>query len=413
MIFRIFTLSFIFLVVIGKGYSQGGHPPNNMDEKIEYLKDLMPTLEKIERFIGRAEYKDGYNPNGGWTFDAELGWILEDAIRYDGIYHSATFYHYEETGARKRVNFPEQSARIQSYGNSFTHCDQVNDGESWQEYLAAHLCEPIENFGVGGYSVYQAFLRMMKIQETHPSKYIILNIWDDDHFRNLDSWWSIRSSKWGFCSFTMPHLRVNVENNSIIEIPNMCQRPEDVYKLRDIEWLKEKFLDDPVLGLMLSLRKKDTLPDFSVTDAHTSFGLPSYQGDKAGSIEDLRMAHTKAAIFSTIKILDMLNEYVKSNDKELFIVLSYSFENLGKYLSGEEPFDSELLDYLESNDFQYIDLRQAHLEEFKTFNLSVKDYLFRYYIGHYAPSGNFFQAMAIRDKIIQWLEPKPLPYQKR
>ena len=29
----------------------------------------------------------------------------------------------------------------------------MNDGETWQEYLAAHLREPIRNYGVGGYSV--------------------------------------------------------------------------------------------------------------------------------------------------------------------------------------------------------------------------------------------------------------------
>ena len=38
-------------------------------------------------------------------------------------------------------------------------CYQVSDGETWQEYLAAHLDEPIRNFGMGGYGVYQACRR--------------------------------------------------------------------------------------------------------------------------------------------------------------------------------------------------------------------------------------------------------------
>ena len=58
----------------------------------------------------------------------------------------------------------------------------------------------------------QSFLRMKKIQEKYPSKYIIFNIWDDDHWRNFDAWWSIRNFKEGNCSFTTPYVSVNVDN---------------------------------------------------------------------------------------------------------------------------------------------------------------------------------------------------------
>jgi hypothetical protein len=32
---------------------------------------------------------------------------------------------------------------------SFTQYHQVSDGETWQEYLAAHLGEPVGDFGIG------------------------------------------------------------------------------------------------------------------------------------------------------------------------------------------------------------------------------------------------------------------------
>jgi hypothetical protein len=38
----------------------------------------------------------------------------------------------------------------------YSDCHQVSDCETWQEYLAGHLGEPIRNFGMGGYGVYQA-----------------------------------------------------------------------------------------------------------------------------------------------------------------------------------------------------------------------------------------------------------------
>ena len=56
--------------------------------------------------------------------------------------------------------------RINTYGDSFTQCHQVSDGETWQEYLAAHLGEPIRNFGMGGYGAYQAYRRMVREERT-------------------------------------------------------------------------------------------------------------------------------------------------------------------------------------------------------------------------------------------------------
>ena len=61
-----------------------------------------------------------------------------------------------------RSNGGDRPCRMNTYGDSFTQCHQVSDGETWQEYLAAHLGEPVRNFGVGGYGVYQAYRRMLR-----------------------------------------------------------------------------------------------------------------------------------------------------------------------------------------------------------------------------------------------------------
>jgi len=38
------------------------------------------------------------------------------------------------------------------------------------------------------------------------------------------------------------------------------------------------------------------------------------------------------------------------------------------------------------------------------------DYLTPLYNGHHTPRGNFFTAWAIKDAVVKWLNPKPLPY---
>ena len=36
----------------------------------------------------------------------------------------------------------------------------------------------------------------------------------------------------------------------------------------------------------------------------------------------------------------------------------------------------------------------------------------RYSIGHYSPVGNRFFAFHLKDKLVDWLDPKPVTYQK-
>ena len=58
------------------------------------------------------------------------------------------------------INYRGSSrCRINTYGDSFTQGSQVSDGETWQEILAAHMGEPVRNWGIGGHGVYQAYRR--------------------------------------------------------------------------------------------------------------------------------------------------------------------------------------------------------------------------------------------------------------
>ena len=387
--------------------------------KIDYLKGLLPLVEKVRNFIGEGKAPaEGYHPNAGWTFHPELGWVVRESLRDGGVDGSRTFNRYETSGTRKRINFPDAVARIHTYGDSFTHCDQVSDGETWQEYLAAHLGEPIENFGVGGYSVYQAFRRMKLVEETHPAEYVVLNIYDDDHYRNLDSWRHIRVPKAReivtVFQGTLPHVRVNVEKDELVEVTNLCQTAEDIHKLRDLDWVVETFGDDPGLPVAVLREARGPIPAQAVSDVAAMFGLSYSPGGRAlVDQEELRQVHTRAALFSTIKILGMVERYIAEAGKKLFVILSYHAGAVKPRLLGEDRFDEVLLDYLKTRAYPWVDLREAHRAEFKAFNLDADAYLNRYYVGHYSPAGNFFCAWAVKDKLVEWLDPKPKAYRDR
>jgi hypothetical protein len=59
-----------------------------------------------------------------------------------------------------------------------------------------------------------------------------------------------------------------------------------------------------------------------------------------------------------------------------------------------------------------LDLLAAHTADFALFKGEAKDYLSRLWVGHYNPRGNFFCAQAILPRLIEMLDPKPLPYRR-
>ena len=91
-------------------------------------------------------------------------------------------------------------------------------------------------------------------------------------------------------------------------------------------------------------------------------------------------------------------------------MLSYGPNNIAKALNGEPRFDRSFVDFLKVKKLPFVDLMEAHVADFGNFRCTVKDYIGRYYIGHYGPAGNSFCAFALKDKLVAMLEPKPVSY---
>jgi hypothetical protein len=95
------------------------------------------------------------------------------------------------------------------------------------------------------------------------------------------------------------------------------------------------------------------------------------------------------------------------------VVLSHPGGTVRQGCDGQpkNPADVALLQWLKDRDMVCLDSLESHVEDFKQFRLSSSDYVKRYYIGHYSPRGNQFFAFAIKNAVVQWLDPKPIAYQ--
>ncbi len=276
----------------------------------QYLRASAVPPATIDRFL--------HGPS--WArFDPELGYVLGNYLPADGLDRSATLSTVQENGARTAFMYAGKRCRINTYGDSFTQCHQVSDGETWQEYLAAHLGEPVRNFGMGGYGVYQAYRRLLREEKTkHAAEYLIFYIWGDDHIRSLlrcrhaaiYPLWDNQGGRMFHKNF-WPNVEMDLETGRFVERENLLSTADSLRHMTETQWMVDHLKDD--------------------------------------------LAKERMACF---------------------------------------------------------DLNLIQLRDFKNYKLSYEDYMKQYFIGHYNPRGNHFFAYAIKDVVVQWLDPKPITYQK-
>jgi len=393
----------------------------------DYLAGLAWSSDDVDYFL------DPGRPS--WArFDGLTGYVPSDIVIRDGVDGAYTFNSYEDLGpaasadpshrsvARAMVNYGSHNCRVNTYGDSFTQCHQVSDGETWQENLAAHLGEPIRNFGVGGYGVYQAFCRMRAIEPaSHGTDFVVLNIFDDDHMRNVDAarWFRISTFRAAMGDGMRPmlhanpwaHLRIDPSTGVFLERPNLLPTPESLYLLSDPGYVVDTFGHDPVIALDCLSRGLDVDDLTPLEELAEVLGHPTdlRSGDIGTAAADLLQAYGLAATLAT---LTMVRRLIAEQGKRLLVMLSYSSESLIDALEGRARFDQLLLDDLSAHGDLMADGLDAHVRDFESFSLSPEQYCRRYLNGHYTPTGNQFFAFAVKNALVDWLEPTPIAYHR-
>jgi hypothetical protein len=118
-------------------------------------RDLLPLAydrDGLERITAHDTYI---------AFDSALGWTVARGISRAAA--NAT-YRSNSAGMRSDREYaptpPESGPRLAAFGDSFTHCDDVENDECWTSQLEAEIPGvEVLNFGVSGYSPDQAWLR--------------------------------------------------------------------------------------------------------------------------------------------------------------------------------------------------------------------------------------------------------------
>ncbi|MDO8543879.1 MAG: hypothetical protein Q7S40_25835 [Opitutaceae bacterium] len=357
--------------------------------------------------------------NNQWAkFDSELGYVPKDSIQRDGVDGSRSVYRYGPAGERRLISYADRACRVNTYGNSFTQCHQVSDGETWQEYLAAHLGEPIRNFGVGGYGVFQAFARLRRMEQTAvKAPYLIFNIFDDDHRRSLMPWrgFIVNYTRTAEMYHANPwtHLRINLDSGRWDESASPCPTPAALRDLLSFERTRAVVANHEIIQLQAMFEGVPDVPQDRIRRladwAKVRFDFIDAATRRA-SAEKLGDVVARA---STLHVMEKLLAFARQHDRKLMVVLSYGTRAALRACEGGAKLgaDVQLLQWLKDRGIPTVDAFDAHVADFAQFRISPADYIKRLYIGHYSPAGNQFFAFALKKALVEWLEPKPITYQ--
>lgn len=389
-------------------------------EEVDRERAVWPDLATTPRWrhdpdVGLVE-RSYLVPSAGW---APSDGSPRPVGLSPGIDGSALTVTIAENGARRRLWDEATAPRLNTYGDSYTHGDQVNDGETWQEYLAAHFLEPIGNFGLGGGSVYQTYLRMVKEEATsHGGDHLLFYMWGDDHLRSVLGWVSLLVGRSGMrLAIGNPTLRWDAASGRIVELSPWLRTADDLDRLSDTDWLSNEFATDVALQLCLygghpaipeTPQQIATVDDDLIGAVADSLGLPW-----SGTREEARRILDRISLEASIHVIEKARRFAVEHGKKIMFLLLDPLRSVKQLLDHGTRYDEVIADHLESMGAEFFDMTRIHADEIRATGGDYREFLARFFVdghSHYNPAGNHHFAFKLKPRLVDWLDPKPLPY---
>ena len=339
----------------------------------EPIDVITPKQAKIiKRFIEQKTTYHEFSPSLGWT------------LKKNG---SVGFYRANSSGIRSSREYaltpPPGVRRVSTFGNSFTHGQDVKNGDTYQAVME-RLDSNIEvlNFGVSSYGLDQAYLRYLEDGQPFQSHFVLIGYYTENIFRHVNTYRPFYFSKTAMPS-AKP--RFVLKEGRLSLIPNHIQRLQDYQNLllhpQDV--LSEIGIHDYYYQRRYKLGMFDWSPMVRLTKIQIQ-ELKKKLSDNEIILSGQYGYNEKSEAFNlTKKIFDEFYESSLKNNSTPIIVIFPGYNDLLNYLRMKRKQYSALLSYFDSAGYKYIDLMEP-LERayFRGFKLE------QLFIGHYSPLVN-------------------------
>jgi lysophospholipase L1-like esterase len=349
---------------------------------------VLRTEQILEQYFSRSD-------SSYVMYDPLLGWTLRPLATSDNGQYTTN-----AAGLRADREYtldpPGEMVRIAVFGDSFTHGEQVNNGETWPDQLDAMLDEAeVINFGVSGYGIDQAYLRWHHVGRSYQPDIVILGLVDADVFRVVNVMRPLYLYLTGI-PFSKPRFVLGDDGElSLINSPAIA--PETIvetlrsfpdsplapyeyfYKPADFEdhW----YLQSRLVAALLTIRERTQI------DGLGGLLSPEFDSSEHTHLDALLDPSDEAAQI-TLAILNTWASEVEAQGGQFIVVHLPRLYELERFRDSDTLAFPALMDAIKA--------RHTVIEDIDRFDaLPAGDY----YIdgGHYSPTGNQVIAAAVAD----------------
>ncbi|MGI5155431.1 hypothetical protein [Microbispora sp. CA-102843] len=163
--------------------------------------------------------------HAGRSFDADLGWCRRPGEHgAESTSLGVTTYSVDAFGRRTEPGHPgEASAPIACFGDSFTFCRLVGDGDTWPHHLSTLTGVNVANYGVGNYGLDQALLRLERELPGLDAQTVIMGVVPETIARVQSAW--KHYFEYGNTLAFKPRFTLGADG--LVLRPSVIRRPED------------------------------------------------------------------------------------------------------------------------------------------------------------------------------------------
>lgn len=333
----------------------------------------------------------------GYTeYSADLGWAVK-ANAESAMHHprGRSEYRYKSNsqGIRAESDYSElpdpSRTRIATFGDSFTHGDEVGNGDTWQSQIM-RLDDRLEvmNFGVGGFGLDQAFLRYRRDATRFNPDIVFIGFMPENIRRTVNVFRPFYHPE-SNTPLTKP--RFTLHDDDLVLVPNPMARKSDYESLlqNPKSVLREIGQNDDIYRIRYKSGPFDFLATVRLAKLIKEKFSRRYFGD--GIIEDGVYVTSSDAFRITVRIFDSFYAEAQENGSVPVIVILPSRKDVRFFLESGKRRYQPLIDDLQTKGYRYIDLLATLVEG----GLGEGYKFEELFTGHYSPTANRIVACAL------------------
>lgn len=373
----------IFLYAILEVSSSGGllllKKVRNLDYPPVHIFSLSQNHRRIiGDLIEQRSHYVGHSPSLGWT------------IKPNGV---SELYRANSQGLRADRDYRllprAEVVRIAAFGDSFTHCDDVSNKDTWEEKLS-NLAPALEvmNFGVGGYGLDQAYLRYRQDGEQFKPHIVLVGFMPGDILRTVSVFRPFDVPETGL---PLAKPRFVIVHDRLVLLKNPMQRLSDYQGLlANPDWVLPRLGHaDYYYQLHYEASWLDILP--SIRLAKLVGYTMKRRFDRNRIFNNGHYNESADAYQVTTRIFDLFVDDALRNNSLPIVVIFPNLSDLLQYQEHKTKSYAPLLSYLTEKGYPTIDLVDAF--EVVLRGVPATELV----AGHYSPLANELVAQYIYD----------------